>query len=240
MSQLNSHGFLPKIRGAINHFIANLLKIVFNLLYNQFAWTYDWVADIVSLNRWRSWVNSVLPYLESSPILELGHGPGHLQITLMGLRLTTFGIDSSVSMVRIAVQRLQKSNYASCLVVGKTQNLPYPDQTFKHVVATFPSEYIHDVETLQEVWRVLEDSGELIVLIAAWVTGDKWYEKLVAWFFRVTGQAPDSRQLGTANLDFFQLSAAFEVGFQLNSRIIDLDSSQLMIIKAQKLGSETR
>ncbi len=240
MSQPNSQGFLLKIKGAIYQFIGYLLKIFFRLLYNQFAWTYDWVADIVSLRRWQIWVYSVLPYLESSPILELGHGPGHLQTKLKGLGRSTFGIDVSSKMVIIAVQRLQDNNCTPCLVVGRTQDLPYPDHAFKRVVATFPSEYINNRETLKEIWRVLDNSGELIILIAAWITGEMWFEKMVAWLFRVTGQAPDTHQVGITNQDFFQLSAAHEVGFQVNSKFIDLDSSRVMIIQANKFVPENR
>lgn len=240
MSQPNNYGSARKNRGIFYRLIANLLKIFFKLLYNQFSWTYDWVAETVSLGRWQEWVNSVLPYLEGSPILELGHGPGHLQAKLRGLEISTFGIDSSEKMVRIAARRLRKNNFNPGLVLGRTQNLPYPDHSFKSVVATFPSEYINDMKTLQEVWRVLDDSGKLIVLIAAWITGEKWYEKMMAWIFQITGQAPDFHQLGSADQDFYQLSAARELGFKLISRIVDLDSSQVMIIQAQKIGSENR
>jgi len=240
MSQPNRQGILPKIQGVIYQFIGYLFKIFFNLLYNQFAWAYDWIADLVSLRRWRNWVYCVLPYLENSPILELGHGPGHLQIKLNGLEKSTFGIDASVKMVRIAGQRLQENNYTPGLVVGRSQDLPYSDHTFKRVVATFPSEYINNRETLSEIWRVLDQSGELVILAAAWITGEDFYEKLAAWLFRVTGQAPDPEQLGTSQQDFFQLSAAHEAGFLVSSHFVDLDSSRVMIIQANKCDPEIR
>jgi len=222
MSQPNRQGILPKILGVIYQFIEYLLKIFFNLLYNQFAWAYDLVADLVSLRRWRNWMYCVLPYLESSPILELGHGPGHLQTKLNRLEKSTFGIDVSEKMVKIAAQRLQDNNYIPCLVVGRAHDLPYPDHTFKRVVATFPSEYINSRETLKEIWRVLDQSG------------------LAAWIFHVTGQAPDPIQPGISQQDFFQLSAAQEVGFQVTSHFIDLDSSRVMIIQANKSDPESR
>jgi ubiquinone/menaquinone biosynthesis C-methylase UbiE len=232
MSPSNTQGN-SKIRWSSHRFIDYLLKYLFQLLYNQFAWTYDWVADIVSLGKWQKWVRSVVPYLESSPILELGHGPGHLLGNLNRSGKSIFGLDSSSRMVRIAAQRFKKDGLEPCLVLGKAQNLPYSDRAFRRVVATFPSD-------LQEVWRVLDDSGELIVLMAAWMTGEMWYEKLIAWLFRVTGQAPDSTQLGKADRDLFQLTHASEVGFQVNSNSIDLDSSQVLIIQAKKVIPEYR
>ena len=59
------------------------LRFFFHLLYHQFAWTYDWVAAGVSLGRWNEWVRSILPYMQEGRILELGHGPGHLQAELL-------------------------------------------------------------------------------------------------------------------------------------------------------------
>ncbi|NMC80811.1 MAG: hypothetical protein GYA59_15725, partial [Chloroflexi bacterium] len=39
------------------------LKVFFDLLYHSFAWTYDGVAAVVSLGRWKGWVYSVIPFL---------------------------------------------------------------------------------------------------------------------------------------------------------------------------------
>ena len=58
--------------------IFSLLRPVYYLLYHHFAWTYDLVADIVSLGQWKDWVRTALPYLDGC-VLELGYGPGHLQ-----------------------------------------------------------------------------------------------------------------------------------------------------------------
>ncbi len=60
-----------------------LLRFFFRLLYHQFAFTYDLVAATVSLGRWKDWVLSVVPFIEGTRILEIGHGPGHLQRALL-------------------------------------------------------------------------------------------------------------------------------------------------------------
>jgi hypothetical protein len=43
---------------------------------------------------------------------------------------------------------------------------------------------------LSEAYRVLCPGGTLVILPAAWITGDKWYERFAAWLFDITGQAP--------------------------------------------------
>ncbi len=72
------------------------------------AWTYDLVAAFVSVGRWKEWVFSVLPYLSEKPVLEIGHGPGHLQSILSGRGVQAIGIDVSHRMGLIARQRLRR------------------------------------------------------------------------------------------------------------------------------------
>lgn len=224
----------PNGDGLLSRFLGKLLVIFFHLLYNQFAWTYDFVADIVSLGRWKSWVLSLIPYLENSEILELGHGTGHLQITLHELGFSPIGIDASPHMVRIAATRLKRKGFPLQIALGNSQHLPYPNQHFRYIVATFPSEYIFDPMTVQEVWRVLDGGGELVVLAVAWLTGEKWLDRIAAWLFRITGQAPE-----TLSVDFMdrfrrQTDAAMVRGFQFNTEYIELQDSKLMLVRAKK------
>ncbi len=211
-----------------------LLKIFFNLLYHQFAWTYDWVAKLVSLGRWKSWVYGVLPYLENSKVLELGCGPGHLQFALTRENAPSFGIDSSREMVGLATHRLSRNSQPVNIIQGKSQNLPFSDRSFNKVVTTFPSDYISDYETLAQAWRVLDNSGELIILHAAWITGKYWWDKFAAWTFRITGQVPIHDPLNMDENAIFPISILREIGFQISTEFIELESSNLFLIHAEK------
>jgi ubiquinone/menaquinone biosynthesis C-methylase UbiE len=222
-----------------NRLIGYLFPKIFHLLYNEFAWSYDLVADIVSLGRWKSWINCVLPYLDKPNILELGYGPGHLQSALREDTASTFGIDSSKYMARIAANRLRQDGFSPHLVLGISQNLPYPDNTFNYVVCTFPSDYINNQMTLQEIWRVLDKSGELIVLAFAWITGDRWLERFAAWLFRWTNQSPDIDISKLSDHYYPQLSEASSVGFQFSSDTLIQNSSRLLILRARKTLTTT-
>src|SRR5512138_2530133 len=98
-----------------------LLRFFFRLLYHQFAFTYDLVAATVSFNRWKDWVMSVIPFIEGDRILEIGHGPGHLQRVLLTLRhgsgqdrnLIVVGIDESAQMSRLAKRNLTRTSSVS-------------------------------------------------------------------------------------------------------------------------------
>lgn len=211
------------------------MGIFFHLLYHQFAWAYDWVADIVSLGRWKKWIFTLIPYLGTSNVLELGPGPGHLQLALKGESLTGIGIDSSPQMIGIAAKRLINHDYPPNLVIGQSQYLPFVSGFFEQVLATFPSNFIVDKKTLHEVWRVLISSGELIVIPAAWITGRAPLEMFAAWLFRITGQVPSDK---VEDLDEGQFSSFIDregLGFNLKTEIVDLESSQVLVIRAEKI-----
>ena len=206
--------------------LSGLLRLFFYFLYNQFAWLYDFVADTVSLGKWDEWILTVLPYLNGSRFLELGHGTGRLQVEMCRRGMKVIGLDSSKRMGRIAFKRIVGRKFFPLLVNGYAQLLPFPDRSFDQVVSTFPSEYIFDIKSLNEVWRVLTPGGSLIILPVAWIRGNQPLERMAAWLFRFTGQAPawDSRMVMP-----FQ-NAGFEI--QTNREIIN--SSEILLVFAIK------
>ncbi|NOY98632.1 MAG: class I SAM-dependent methyltransferase [Chloroflexi bacterium] len=207
------------------------LRALFHLLYHPFARTYDLVAATVSLGRWTTWIKAVLPYVEGTHVLELGHGPGHLQRSLRDLGLIAVGLDESRQMGSLAAKRLARHGYPQTnLTRGLSQQLPFPAATFQTVVATFPSEYLLDPRTLGEVYRVLSPSGRFVVLPAAWLTGRGLTERFMAWLFRITGQA--AGPVGAVNE---RLIAHFaKAGFQVSAERIDNRSSTVLIVLASK------
>ena len=210
--------------------INKLLKIFYNLLYHRFAWTYDFVAASVSIGMWDEWVYSVLPDLNGPRVLELGFGPGHLQLALRQRSIQSFGIDQSKEMAAIANQRLRDGGSTSHLVNGIAQDLPFEKRTFHQVVTTFPTEFIIDPLTLKETWRVLKPGGSLLVLPVAWITGKSVLKRTAAWVFRVTGQSPEWDD---------QFHEPFnEAGFVTQVKKMKLKSSCLVIIIAEKRKSE--
>jgi ubiquinone/menaquinone biosynthesis C-methylase UbiE len=206
-----------------------VLRPIYFLLYHQFAWTYDLIASIVSLGRWQDWVNSCIPYI-TGRVLEIGFGPGHLQQTLADQGMPVFGLDESSQMARQARNRLCRRGMDPLLVRGRAQQLPFRGGSYDSVIATFPSEYIFDPQTLKEIWRVLCPGGRLIVLPMAWITGTRPLERLAAWLFRITGEAPGKPgYISTAVRDRF-----LNGGFMVRSEIIDQKGSRVLVILAEK------
>ncbi len=124
------------------------MRLFFRLLYHSMSWSYDLVAAVVSLGRWKDWVKRALPLLAGPRVLELGFGPGHMQGLLLSAGLSPFGLDESRQMARQAQKRLLRQRQNPRLARGLAQHLPFASGTFNSVVATFPTLYIVDPQTL--------------------------------------------------------------------------------------------
>lgn len=210
--------------------LTRILRLFFRLLYQPLARTYDLVAWTVSLGRWNDWVESVVPFIEGMRVLELGHGPGHLQRLLQSLNLLTVGLDESRQMGRLAKNRLSQHGYAQInLARGLAQSLPFPADAFDTIVATFPTEFFVDSRSLSEVRRTLTTGGRFIVLPLAWLTGTGPLDRFAAWLFRVTGQVPsDLNEESTARL----IRPFTEAGFQVKAEQLEVKSSRVLIVIA--------
>jgi ubiquinone/menaquinone biosynthesis C-methylase UbiE len=207
-----------------------LLRIFFRLLYNQFAWTYDLVSWSVSIGMWNDWIKSILSDITGQQILELGHGPGHLQLALLQKGKQVTGIDLSPYMGRICSKRIRKAQKRPYLVNGTALHLPFPKNSFDQIVSTFPTPYIIEDHTITEMYRVLRPGGSFIILPVAWITGGNILHKTAAWLFKFTGQAPNiDKNIYLEELKHFNL-----VGFITNLEMRELSNSQVMLIRGVK------
>jgi ubiquinone/menaquinone biosynthesis C-methylase UbiE len=208
-----------------------LFRLLFHLLYHQFAWAYDLVAALVSLGRWKGWVLSVLPYLDGR-VLEIGYGPGHLQAALHERGLATFGLDESRQMAHQAMRGLRRKGFSGNLLRAMAGQIPFPNNSFDTLAATFPAEYIFDAHTLAETRRVLVAGGKLVILPTAWITGNGRLERLAAWLFKVTGEAG---AVGT--LLPGMRKRLREAGFEVRHLLVEQPGSRVLVIIASKSGA---
>ncbi len=198
------------------------MRFFYFLLYHSFAFTYDLVAWVVSFGKWNDWVLSIFPLLEGTRILELGHGPGHLQRFLLDRGLSPVALDESMQMGIIAKRRLGGKHK---LTRGLAQFLPFPTDYFDTVVSTFPSEYIFDSNTLNEIRRILKPLGVLVLLPVAFPSN-----RFLKWLYQVTGETPDT--LDNALKD--RVQQLFEkAGFQMEVQIKETRESRLVILLAR-------
>lgn len=205
--------------------LPRIKRRIFNWLYHPLAFTYDLVAGAVSLGHWNEWGRQTLPLIEGTRVLELGHGPGYLQLSLRALNLSVVGLDESRQMGRLASGRLRREGLAELnLARGLAQCLPFPQASFDTLVSIFPSEYIFDGRTLAEARRVLVPGGRFVVMPVAWPSNP-----LLAWLFRITGESP------APALDVIEpkIKPPFiQAGFTTEIETLDVESGTLMIVIA--------
>jgi SAM-dependent methyltransferase len=204
-----------------------ILRIFFKLLYHQLAWTYDFVAYVVSVGNWQKWVEAVLPYLEGPRILEIGSGPGHLQLALQQKDVMVIGLDESRQMVRITACRLVNNGFHPRITRADVHHIPLAGESFEQVVMTFPAEFIVKPEVMAEIRRVLIPGGKAIVLSMAWITGGKAWERLAAWVNRISGETPD--------WDPEILDRLKPAGFEADWELIDLNNSRVLLVFLKKV-----
>jgi ubiquinone/menaquinone biosynthesis C-methylase UbiE len=203
--------------------IRRFMQVFFHLLYHPFAFSYDLVAAAVSFGQWKNWGRSILPFIQGTQILELGHGPGHLQRFLLNRGLILFAMDESKQMGRLAKKRIGPSQK---LIRGLAQSLPYKTESFDSILSTFPTEYIFHAGTLSETKRVLRNGGRLIVLPAAWPKSG-----FLQWLFKVTGQSPAALDKSIKS----RIEAPFlKAGFHTEIKIVEVKSNKLLIVIAEK------
>jgi ubiquinone/menaquinone biosynthesis C-methylase UbiE len=165
-----------------------LLRFGFHLLYNELAWTYDWVSRAVSLGQWRHWQRAVIPHLDGQRVLEIAFGTGDLLIDMTAVGYRPYGLDLSPYMIRIARTKLTKKGMATPLCQGGVQALPFANGIFDSIAITFPTDFICQPSALAETSRVLAPSGRLVVIDEGYLLDCGLLGRFINWLYVLTGQ----------------------------------------------------
>jgi ubiquinone/menaquinone biosynthesis C-methylase UbiE len=180
---------------------------------------------------WNDWIFSITPDLTGQRILELGCGTGHLQKVLLHKGKKIVGIDLSLQMGQLCAKRMKKGNYQPAIANSKAQHLPFPDNSFDQIASTFPTPYILEPETIEEIHRVLISHGEFIILPVAWITGGNIMHRTAAWLFKVTGQTGEMDEV-----IYQERLLQFEhLGFQTSFEFRSLKNSKVLILRGFKV-----
>jgi ubiquinone/menaquinone biosynthesis C-methylase UbiE len=207
------------------------LAVFFRELYTRLAWTYDAVAMTVSVGEWFHWQRAAIDALLGDPVLEIGFGTGHLQAELATRNRFAVGIDRSRQMARISRHRLRRLGLPPRLVRADAEALPFASQAFVCAVSTFPSDYMFEQRSLQEVRRVLRPQGRLVVIPMAQITGRGLLDRLAAWLFQITGQSGPILEAWT---DSFR-----QAGYDARVDAIELPRARVARILADLPGPQT-
>ncbi|MGD8463542.1 MAG: class I SAM-dependent methyltransferase [Anaerolineae bacterium] len=198
----------------------------FRLLYNELAWLYDPVSWLTSFGLWRRWQGTVHRYLPpEGRLLEVACGPGHLLAELAQAEYQVMGLDLSQAMVRQAQHRITGQGFANPVCRGRVQALPFGNESFAAIIATFPTTYIYDPDCLCEMARTLDRNGRLIVVESATLHHHNLTSRWLEWLYRITGQRGPGPDLPTL------LEAE---GLQARHEAIAVEESTAHLVIAEK------
>ena len=206
----------------------SLLSLFFHLLYHQFAWTYDFVATSVSLGRWQGWALQAQPFLRGR-VLEIGFGPGHLQVALNQAGLAAFGLDESRQMSRQAACRLRRAKLSCPPRSRLCAKLALPRRRIRLRGGHLPlGIYLRSPDTGGNPARA-RPAGQLVIVPSAWITGKGLLERLAAGLFAVTGQA------GLLELVLPGIKRRIAAsGFAVSHALVEAAGSRVLVVLGEK------
>jgi demethylmenaquinone methyltransferase/2-methoxy-6-polyprenyl-1,4-benzoquinol methylase len=126
--------------------------------------TYDTVVRIATFyqdDRWKSHIIRLVP--ASSTILDLGCGTGILTILLKEKAPKVYGIDIVYRNLYVAMNKIKSSGEMIELVNADAENIPFKDDTFDVITASYISKYVDAYILIGECRRVLKDNGTIIL-----------------------------------------------------------------------------
>jgi ubiquinone/menaquinone biosynthesis C-methylase UbiE len=130
--------------------------------YNRISFIYNFMESLpeVFFAYWRA----RLVALAKGKILEVGVGTGkNFKYYPAGADVT--GIDIADKMIGIAKKKAKSLNLSFKIEEGDAQDLPYPDNIFDTVIATFVFCSVTDpIKGLRELRRVVKSDGKILLL----------------------------------------------------------------------------
>lgn len=101
--------------------------------YSKYANVYDMAVKLLPV--WKTWIKTVIPYIEGNRVLEASFGTGYLLMQYAN-DYQTYGIDFNNDMVAIAQKNLARKGVKATLQWANVENLPFPENYFDTVVNT--------------------------------------------------------------------------------------------------------
>ncbi|MAI73208.1 MAG: 2-heptaprenyl-1,4-naphthoquinone methyltransferase [Rhodopirellula sp.] len=190
--------------------------------YDRISHAYDLISD-AGEHKARERGEQALDVQEGECVLEIGYGTGNTMIHLaaaVGESGTVSGIDVSTGMQKVAIKKLTAKGFADRidLGVGDARKLPYEDNHFDAVFASFTLELfpLQDIPAvLAEVVRVLKPGGRMgVVSMATVLEGQKssGLEKTYVWMHEHFPHIVDCQPIDVVKL-------VEEAGFSIQQKV---------------------
>ena len=130
--------------------------------YSKYANVYDVAVKLLPV--WKTWIKTVIPYIEGDRVLEVSFGTGYLLMHYAN-NYQTYGIDFNHDMVDIARKNLSRKGVKATLQQADVEALPFPENYFDTIVNTMAfTGYPNGEQAMSEFYRVLKAGGRLLIV----------------------------------------------------------------------------
>ena len=140
-------------------------------MFDNISGNYDGLNRVISLGidmKWRKKVVALVAEKNPETILDIATGTGDLVIMMANTSAKKIiGLDISSGMLEVGKQKIKAKNLTEKIemVLGDSENMPYPDNYFDAITVSFG---IRNFETLEkglaEIYRVLKPNGIFVIL----------------------------------------------------------------------------
>lgn len=140
-------------------------------MFDNISGNYDDLNRVISLGidvKWRKKVVAIVADKKPETILDIATGTGDLAILMTQTSAKKIiGLDLSSGMLEIGKKKIATQNLSDKIemVVGDSENIPFPDNYFDAITVSFG---IRNFETLEkglaEIYRVLKPNGTFVIL----------------------------------------------------------------------------
>jgi demethylmenaquinone methyltransferase/2-methoxy-6-polyprenyl-1,4-benzoquinol methylase len=142
---------------------------------------YDRLAEILSLGQNRRWRRAMVDRVigdKTGRILDVATGPAGVALEIARRsKAHVVGIDLSEPMLREGLANVDRAGKGDriSLVLGRGEELPFPDRSFDALTFTYLLRYVADpAATVEELARVVKPGGAVASLEFAVPTSRVW------------------------------------------------------------------
>lgn len=140
-------------------------------MFDTISENYDGLNRIISFGidvKWRKKVLKLVTAKNPENILDIATGTGDLAILMTNTNAKKIiGLDISAGMLEVGKKKIaaKKLDHIIHMVIGDSENMPFPDNNFDAITVSFG---IRNFETLEkgltEILRILKPNGIFVIL----------------------------------------------------------------------------